>query len=420
MQERLTVSELTRYIKRLISYDNILSNVCVVGEISNFKLHSSGHMYFTLKDEQSVIKCVMFKSQNQRLRFRPEDGLKVIVRGYVSIYEAGGTYQLYPETMEPEGLGNLYLAFEQLKQKLEREGLFNPERKKKLPFLPQSIAVVTSPTGAVIRDIMNVLFRRYPNAVLKIYPVMVQGDGAGRQIASAIDFINRFRAAEVIIVARGGGSLEELWPFNEEIVARSIFNSEIPVISAVGHETDFSIADFVADLRAPTPSAAAELVIPEKEVLIKKLVDMNLRLKRAFVGRIQQERHRLDQLMKSPSMRHPLDRVNEKKMDLEFLKKSLDNAMRRRYDTAKARLSALCGKLDVLSPLVVLSRGYSIARDARQNIIKSIAGVETGDELEIILCDGTITCEAKEITRKGMEPPGLAFDEGYIIDIKEG
>ena len=319
MQEIISVTQLTRYIKRLFSFDNILSDVCVIGEISNFKLHSSGHMYFTLKDEYSVIKCVMFKSQNQMLKFKPKDGLMVIVRGYVSIYEAGGSYQLYPEYMEPAGLGNLYLAYEQLKEKLEKEGLFRPEAKKKIPYLPRSIAVVTSPTGAVIRDIMNVLFRRFPNAVLKLYPVQVQGEDAARQIACALDFINRHNAADVIIIARGGGSLEELWPFNEEIVARSIYRSGIPVISAVGHETDYSIADFVADLRAPTPSAAAELVVPEKEVLVKAIMDLQLRLKKALTNRIRCERLRLEQLMKSPSMRHPLDKINQKKMDLEIL-----------------------------------------------------------------------------------------------------
>ncbi len=397
MQERLSVSQLTRYIKRLFSFDNVLSNVCVTGEISNFKLHSSGHMYFTLKDEQSVIKCVMFKTQNQRLRFRPEDGLKVIIRGYVSIYEAGGSYQLYPETMEPDGLGNLYLAYEQLRQKLEREGLFNPERKKKLPFLPKSIAVITSPTGAVIQDIMNVLFRRYPNTVLKIFPVMVQGEGASRQIANALEFINRFRAAQVIIIARGGGSLEELWPFNEEILARSIFHSDIPVISAIGHETDYSIADFVADLRAPTPSAAAELVVPEKEVLIKRLAELKLQLKRVLVGRIQQERQTLERLMKSPSLRHPMDKVNQKKMDLEILKKNLEHGIKRKIESSNAALSLLCGKLDMLSPLMVLSRGYSITRDMKEQIIKSVRELHEGDELEIILSDGTVRCTTNRI-----------------------
>lgn len=397
MQERLSVSQLTRYIKRLFSFDNVLSNVCVTGEISNFKLHSSGHMYFTLKDEQSVIKCVMFKTQNQRLRFRPEDGLKVIIRGYVSIYEAGGSYQLYPETMEPDGLGNLYLAYEQLRQKLEREGLFNPERKKKLPFLPKSIAVITSPTGAVIQDIMNVLFRRYPNTVLKIFPVMVQGEGASRQIANALEFINRFRAAQVIIIARGGGSLEELWPFNEEILARSIFHSDIPVISAIGHETDYSIADFVADLRAPTPSVAAELVVPEKEVLIKRLAELKLQLKRVLVGRIQQERQTLERLMKSPSLRHPMDKVNQKKMDLEILKKNLEHGIKRKIESSNAALSLLCGKLDMLSPLMVLSRGYSITRDMKEQIIKSVRELHEGDELEIILSDGTVRCTTNRI-----------------------
>ncbi|HEY8421253.1 MAG TPA: exodeoxyribonuclease VII large subunit [Thermoclostridium sp.] len=394
MQEIISVTQLTRYIKRLFSFDNILSDVCVIGEISNFKLHSSGHMYFTLKDEYSVIKCVMFKSQNQMLKFKPKDGLMVIVRGYVSIYEAGGSYQLYPEYMEPAGLGNLYLAYEQLKEKLEKEGLFRPEAKKKIPYLPRSIAVVTSPTGAVIRDIMNVLFRRFPNAVLKLYPVQVQGEDAARQIACALDFINRHNAADVIIIARGGGSLEELWPFNEEIVARSIYRSGIPVISAVGHETDYSIADFVADLRAPTPSAAAELVVPEKEVLVKAIMDLQLRLKKALTNRIRCERLRLEQLMKSPSMRHPLDKINQKKMDLEILKRNMAEAMKRKVEKEKRILSVLCGKLDVLSPLTVLSRGYSITMK-EGNIIKSVKQVHNGDALEIILPDGRIRCLAE-------------------------
>lgn len=394
MQEIISVTQLTRYIKRLFSFDNILSDVCVIGEISNFKLHSSGHMYFTLKDEYSVIKCVMFKSQNQMLKFKPKDGLMVIVRGYVSIYEAGGSYQLYPEYMEPAGLGNLYLAYEQLKEKLEKEGLFRPEAKKKIPYLPRSIAVVTSPTGAVIRDIMNVLFRRFPNAVLKLYPVQVQGEDAARQIACALDFINRHNAADVIIIARGGGSLEELWTFNEEIVARSIYRSGIPVISAVGHETDYSIADFVADLRAPTPSAAAELVVPEKEVLVKAIMDLQLRLKKALTNRIRCERLRLEQLMKSPSMRHPLDKINQKKMDLEILKRNMAEAMKRKVEKEKRILSVLCGKLDVLSPLTVLSRGYSITMK-EGNIIKSVKQVHNGDALEIILPDGRIRCLAE-------------------------
>ena len=352
-------------------------------------------MYFTLKDEYSVIKCVMFRSQNQMLKFKPKDGLKVIVRGYVSIYEAGGLYQLYPEYMEPAGMGNLYLAYEQLKQQLEKEGLFRPEAKKKIPYLPQNIAVVTSPTGAVIRDIMNVLFRRFPNVVLKLYPVQVQGEDAARQIACALDFINRHNAADVIILARGGGSLEELWPFNEEIVARSIFRSGIPVISAIGHETDFSIADFVADLRAPTPSSAAELVIPEKEVLVKTIMELRLRLKKALANKIQCERLKLEQLMKSPSMRHPLDKINQKKMDLEILRRSIAEAMSRKVEKEKGNLSVLCGKLDALSPLTVLARGYSITMKSDGNIIKSVKQVHNGDELDIVLTDGKIRCLAK-------------------------
>lgn len=397
MQQKLTVTQLTKYIKQMFSFDNLLSNVCVSGEISNFKLHSSGHMYFTLKDDQSVIKCVMFKTQNRRLHFKPEDGLKVIIRGYVSIYEAGGSYQLYPEFMEPDGLGDLYLAFEQLKQKLEKEGLFSMEHKKSLPFAPGRIGVITSPTGAVIRDIMNVLFRRYPNVVLKIFPVMVQGEGAGKQISKALDMINNAKAADVIILARGGGSLEELWPFNEEIVARSIFKSEIPVISAVGHETDFSISDFVADLRAPTPSAAAELVVPEKDALKKYIMDLRLRLKRALVGKIQRERQLLVQLSKSPSLRHPLDKINQLRIELEQLNKQMENAMERRLESAAGRLSVVSGKMDALSPLKVLARGYSITRSSNDEIIKSVLGVNTGDLIETTLTDGSLMCSVMEV-----------------------
>ena len=395
MQEVISVSQLTMYIKRLFSYDKILSNVYVAGEISNFKLHSSGHMYFTLKDESSVIKCVMFRSQNRRLKFQPEDGLKVIIRGYVSIYEAGGSYQLYPESIEPAGLGNLYLAYEQLKQKLDKEGLFKTDIKKKIPYLPKSICVITSPTGAVIKDIMNVLFRRFPNAVLKLFPVKVQGEDAARQISYALDFINRHDAADVIIVARGGGSIEELWPFNEETVARSIYKSDIPVISAVGHETDFTISDFVADLRAPTPSAAAELVIPEKEILVKNILDLQLRLKKALSNRIKSERMYLEQLMMSPSLRQPLDKINQKKMDLEIIKKDITDSMRKRLEKERSALSIMCGKLDVLSPLTVLSRGYSITTKSDGNIIKSITQVNNGDELDITFLDGKVKSVAK-------------------------
>jgi exodeoxyribonuclease VII large subunit len=397
MQQKLTVSQLTKYIKQLFSYDNLLSNVCVTGEISNFKLHSSGHMYFTLKDEHSVIKCVMFKTYNRRLRFKPEDGLKVIIRGYVSIYEAGGSYQLYPEYMEPDGLGDLYLAFEQLKQKLEREGLFSAEYKKRIPFLPARIGVITSPTGAVIRDIMNVLFRRFPNVVLKIFPVMVQGEGAGKQISRALDMINKARAADVIILARGGGSLEELWPFNEEILARSIFKSEIPVISAVGHETDFSISDFVADLRAPTPSAAAELVVPEKDALKRHIMDARIRLKRALAGKIQREKQFLAQLSKSPSLRHPLDKINQLRIDLEQLNKRIENAMERKLESAASRFSVAFGKMDALNPLKVLSRGYSIARSSGKKIIKSVSDVKKDDMIEITITDGSLMCSVTDV-----------------------
>ena len=268
----LTVRELTAYIKQLVDSDMLLSNVSVSGEISNFKHHSSGHMYFSLKDQDAVIRCVMFRTYNARMKFIPEEGMKVIVRGYVSVYAPGGTYQLYAEEMQPDGTGSLYLAFEQLKRKLEAQGWFARERKKPIPRLPRAIGIVTSPTGAVIRDILNVLQRRYPNIRVIIYPSAVQGNDAPAQLARGIRYFNGERNVDVIILARGGGSIEDLWPFNDEGLAYAIYDSQIPIISAVGHETDFSISDFVADLRAPTPSAAAELAVPEKAVMKERLI----------------------------------------------------------------------------------------------------------------------------------------------------
>ena len=273
MRNILTVSELNKYIKTLFSRDMVLSGLWVKGEVSNFKNHYSGHMYFTVKDENSLIKCVMFKANASGLKFMPEDGMKVIIRGYLSVFERDGQYQLYAEEMQPDGVGSLHIAFEQLKKKLEAEGLFAASAKKRLPYLPQSIGVITSSKGSVIRDIINILSRRFYNVAIKVYPVQVQGEQAAGQISAAVRRLNELELADVIIIARGGGSLEELWAFNEEIVARSIYESRIPVISAVGHETDFTISDFVADMRAPTPSAAAELVMVLVELILVLLLE---------------------------------------------------------------------------------------------------------------------------------------------------
>ncbi len=392
----LTVSAVNRYIKENMSRDLILSNLWIRGEISNYKNHSSGHMYFTLKDENSLIRCVMFRTYNSYLEFIPENGMKVIIRGYISVFERDGQYQLYAQEMQSDGIGNLHIAFEQLKKRLLDEGLFDASYKKKIPYLPRSIGVVTSSTGSVIRDIMNVLDRRFYNSVIKIFPVKVQGESASREISHAIEKLNESGCVDVIILARGGGSLEELWPFNEEIVARSIFKSQIPIISAVGHETDYTIADFVADLRAPTPSAAAELVMPEKSVLKNRINELTLRLENSLLSNIRQKRERLQKVMDSPAFRQPYDRIYQERMKLDILNKDLRKSMLSQYERAKSRFCLLVGKLDALSPLNILSRGYSIAKsEEKGTIVKSVNDVEVGNNLEISLKDGKIYCEVK-------------------------
>ena len=394
----LTVSLVNRYIKEIISRDVILSNLWIRGEISNFKHHSSGHMYFTLKDESSIIKCVMFRTHNSYLKFIPENGMKVIVRGYISVFERDGQYQLYAEEMINDGVGNLHIAFEQLKRKLSEEGLFDSCYKKPIPFMPSSIGVVTSSTGSVIRDIINILDRRFYNTCIKIFPVRVQGQGAAQEISRAIDTLNRLNCVDVIIIARGGGSLEELWPFNEEIVARSIFRSEIPIISAVGHETDYTICDFVADLRAPTPSAAAEIVMPEKQQLINRVIELDIRLRNAILRNVKIKRKRLEELKNSSVFRQPYDRIYQERMKLDILYKDLKKAFLVKQERARAKLQFLIGKLDALSPLTILARGYSIVKSADdQYIIKSVKDVEEGDQIKVNLADGNLECTVNNV-----------------------
>lgn len=397
----LTVSVVNRYIKENMSKDLILSNLWLRGEISNFKNHSSGHMYFTLKDEYSLIRCVMFKTYNSRLGFIPESGMQVIVRGYISVFERDGQYQLYAEEMQCDGIGNLHIAFEQLKKKLLNEGLFNSDYKKKLPYIPNSIGVITSPTGSVIKDIINVLDRRFYNSTIKLFPVRVQGERASEEISNAIKKLNELGNVDVIILARGGGSLEELWPFNEETVARSIFKSDIPIVSAIGHETDYTISDFVSDLRAPTPSAAAELVMPEKTLLSNKIGDLKSRLSYSLIRNIDQKRERLRKIRDSIAFGQPYDRIYQERMRLDILSKELKNHMYLRHEEVKNRLHLLIGKLDALSPLSTLSRGYSIVRtEEKGDIIKSIGDVGIGDEIEIDLKDGVLSCIVEKKLKK--------------------
>ena len=321
----VSVSDLNKYIKDKIANDENLNNILVKGEISNFKHHYTGHMYFTLKDEKSLIKCIMFKSYAQKLNFEPKDGMKVYIFGAVSVFERDGIYQIYAKVMEQDGLGDLYTKYQELKKELEEKGLFDESHKKKIPMMPRVIGVLTSQTGSVIRDIINVSTRRNPNVYIRLLPVPVQGEGAAEKIAYGIEYMNKNELADVLILARGGGSLEDLWPFNEEIVANSIYNSKIPIISAVGHETDFSISDFVADLRAPTPSAAAELAVPDIYELKQKINTYQNRLKMSLSKKLEIMKLRYDKCMSSSVFKEPTRRINENYIKIDTYVKQLEN-----------------------------------------------------------------------------------------------
>ena len=383
----VTVSDLNRYIKDKIANDENLSQILVKGEISNFKNHYTGHMYFTLKDENSLIKCVCFKTYAEKLTFMPKDGMKVIVLGSVSVFERDGIYQIYVKIMEEDGLGDLYTKYKELKEKLEKEGLFDETHKKEIPFMPKTIGVLTSQTGAVIRDIINVSTRRNPNVHIRLLPVPVQGDGAAEKIASGIELMNEKKLADVLILARGGGSLEDLWPFNEEVVARAIYNSELPIISAVGHETDFSISDFVADLRAPTPSAAAELAVADVYEVKRKISDYQDRLRMALIKKVELMKLRFDKCMASAVFKEPLRKVNDNYLVLDNLLKRLEVAIKNKEEQEKNRYLKLVSKLDTLSPLKTLARGYTLT-ERQGKIIKSKNELQKGDIVDIRFTDG--------------------------------
>ena len=383
----ITVTDLNKYIKGKIDNDEMLNSVLVKGEISNFKNHYTGHMYFTLKDENSLIKCVMFKTYTTHLSFMPKDGMKVIILGSVSVFERDGVYQIYAKAMKEDGLGSLYESYEKLKADLEKEGLFEESHKKKIPFMPKTIGVLTSNTGAVIRDIINVSTRRNPNVYIRLYPVPVQGEGAGEKIAEAIKIMNKNKLADVLILARGGGSLEDLWPFNEEVVARAIYESELPIVSAVGHETDFSISDFVADLRAPTPSAAAEIVVPNITDIMQNLSTYNIRLKNALKKKVELMQMRYEKCMRSRVYTDPLKIVNDNYLKLDILVKSITNSVTNKLQVSKTQAIKNFSKLDALSPLKTLSRGYSII-EKNNGIVKSIADLQKDDTINIRMQDG--------------------------------
>ena len=392
----ITVSELNKYIKNKVDEDEYLNNVYVKGEISNFKHHYTGHMYFTLKDEKSLIKCVMFKSSTSTLKFVPKDGMKVLVFGTLAVYEAGGVYQIYCKAMQEDGIGDLYKQYEELKNKLEKEGLFRSEHKKKIPLMPKTIGVLTSQTGAVIRDIINVSTRRNPNVHIKLYPVPVQGMGAAEKIVEAIKIVNEQKIVDVIILARGGGSIEDLWPFNEEILARAIYESQIPIISAVGHETDFTIADFVADLRAPTPSAAAELAQADIYEIKRKIESYKDRYKQSLKKKIELMRLKYEKIMASRVFTDPLKKINENYLNIDMKMKSMQTAIQNILNENKAKTKNYILKLDALSPLKTLARGYSIT-EHNGKILKSIKQVKENDEIGIRLEDGKIFAKTLKI-----------------------
>lgn len=384
----ISVSELNKYIKDKFEDDEYFTNVLVEGEISNLKNHYTGHIYFTLKDEKSLIKSIMFKTYTAHLDFVPQDGMKVMILGSVSVFERDGTYQLYAKAIKQLGkMGDLRAEYEELKAKLEKEGLFDQNYKKAIPMMPETIGVLTSNTGAVIRDIINVSTRRNPNVHIRLLPVPVQGSGAAQKIAKGIEFMNKHKLADVIIVARGGGSLEDLWPFNEEIVARAIYNSELPVISAVGHETDFTISDFVADLRAPTPSAAAELAVPDVAELKMKIRNYQRRYEQALIRKLQLIKLRYEKCMTRKAFTGILQKVNEQYMVIDMKVKSMQHSVKSKLQNDKSITQNLILKLDSLSPLKTLARGYGIIlKDGI--VIKSKNMLRKEDEISIRMQDG--------------------------------
>jgi exodeoxyribonuclease VII large subunit len=440
----VTVTALTKYIKRKFDVDPHLKDIWVKGELSNFKMHSRGHMYFTLKDEHARIAAVMFAGQNSSLKFKPENGMKVLLRGEISVYEPSGNYQLYVKEMQPDGIGSLYLAYEELKKKLEQEGLFDQKHKQPIPKYPVTVGVITSPTGAAIRDILITINRRYPAAKVIILPALVQGIHAGPSVVKAIKQANGLGYLDVLIVGRGGGSIEELWAFNEEIVAREIFHSNVPVISAVGHETDYTIADFVADLRAPTPTAAAELAVPHFAELLERTANRQTRLLRAMQEKLSSKKEQLAYYQKSYAFKYPKQLYQQKEQQLDDLVESLQRENMRsiqlkkdKYDSLKNRLyrlhprdqvnrekekherliakmtrdmsvlyrqkqekfKAMAANLNALSPLKIMERGYSIAYH-EEDLVKSISQVQAGDELHVQMQDGQLVCQVTGVEER--------------------
>ena len=397
IQNALSITQVNEYIRAMMDGDRLLSNIAVRGEISNYKVYPSGHHYFTLKDAEGALKCVMFRGNTARLKFRPDNGMQIVAIGRISVYPRDGAYQLYCNALMLDGVGDLYAAFEQLKAKLSVEGLFDPSHKKTIPKFPQKIGIVTSSAGAAVHDMLRILRKRYPLVKVLLLPVRVQGVEAPPEIAAAIRYANHHNLADVLIVGRGGGSIEDLWAFNDEIVAHAIYDSDIPVISAVGHEPDVTISDFVADLRAATPSNAAELAVPDQEALQQSLDSALSAISTALDRQLKSARRQLQILSSSPALQGPAVYLNQRKKDVDALKNRLISAQNRILSAQKQRFTAYTAKLDAMSPLKVLSRGYAMTQNEGREVVRSVKQIAAGDIINIRLQDGTITADVTHI-----------------------
>lgn len=397
----LAVSQLNEYVAQLLAADPILRRLRVQGEISGFKRHSSGHLYFSLKDEHALVRCVMFRSQAMELDFRPTDGMQVVLSGYASLYARDGSFQLYAQSMEKSGEGALYLQFVQLKNRLEKDGYFDEEHKKPIPFLPRAVGVITSGTGAAVQDVLQIIGRRFPRMSIVLAPVKVQGEGAANEIAAAIREMNRKQAADVLIVGRGGGSIEDLWAFNEMPVVEAVYESQIPIISAVGHETDFTITDFVADFRAPTPSAAAELAVPEWNGCVEAIEDLYRRLRFGLTGTLTHFRSRVKLLAASHGFRVPSERVNTQRQAADQYREAILRTVRERIGEQRGALAVLNERLRGLSPLSALERGYVVVRDADGGTYTGVGQLEMGQQVRLTFRDGSAEATIDRILQEG-------------------
>ena len=400
-QNVLSISQLNEYIRGKLDNDALLGGVAVRGEISNYKMYPSGHHYFTLKDESSQLKCVVFKGNAVRLRFRPDNGVKVIAMGKISVYPRDGVYQLYCTGMAMDGIGDLYAAFEQLKAKLAAQGLFDPAHKKPIPKYPGTIGIITSSAGAAIHDMLRILRKRYPLTQVRLLPVRVQGIEAPGEIAAAIRYANYYKLADLLIVGRGGGSIEDLWAFNDERVAYAIYESEIPVISAVGHEPDVTISDFVADLRAATPSNAAELAVQDRQALEQNLDSMSAAMATALARQLKAARQHLDVLSKSPALQSPMGYLQQRQKSLELLQNRLVAAQNQCISRSNQRYIALTAKLDAMSPLKVLTRGYAMAQKDDGEVVRSVTQVARGDAINVSFSDGKLSATVTDVKENG-------------------